>query len=216
MQALLAELVHKRHIIWDWNGTLLDDLEHNVATMNWLLAAEGLPPINVDLHRRHFGFPVKEYYTKLGFDTSPHIFASLCERFNHQFHAGLDRCRLTPGAKDILHQLHLDGKRQSILSATEQSTLESSVHGFGIRHYFSHVFGIEDDRAASKLERGRALVELSRVHPADTIIIGDTEHDAEVGNELGIDVILVEHGHQHADRLQAIHHKILSWHSRLT
>jgi phosphoglycolate phosphatase len=216
VQALLAELVHKRHIIWDWNGTLLDDLEHNVATMNWLLAAEGLPAITVDHHRRHFGFPVREYYTKLGFDTSPQIFAALCERFNHQFHSGLDRCRLTPGAKEILQHLHRAGKQQSILSATEQNTLEISVHNFGIRHYFHHVFGIKDDQAASKLERGRTLISASGVHSDDTVIIGDTLHDVEVGKELDVDVILVDHGHQHADRLQAIHHKILSWHSSLT
>jgi phosphoglycolate phosphatase len=214
VHALLAELVFKRHIIWDWNGTLLDDLEHNVATMNWLLAAEGLPAISVDHHRRHFGFPVQEYYTKLGFDTSPQIFEALCERFNHRFHSGLDRCRLTPGAKEILHHLKLAGKSQSILSATRQDTLERSVHSFGIHHYFSHIFGIADDQATSKIEQGKALVEQAGVHADDTVIIGDTEHDLEVGRAIGVDVILVDHGHQALERLHSIHHKVISWHRR--
>ncbi len=199
MYTLLAELAHKRHIIWDWNGTLLDDLEHNVATMNWLLAAEGLPAITTDHHRQHFGFPVRDYYAKLGFETSDDIFPSLCERFNHRFHTGLDRCQLTLGAKEIVHQLHHSGKRQSILSATKQATLERSVDAFGIRQYFSHVVGIEDDQAASKLERARLLLHASDIHADDTVIIGDTDHDLEVGNALGVDVILVDHGHQSID-----------------
>lgn len=211
MQALLAELVHKRHIIWDWNGTLLDDLEHNVATMNWLLASEGLPAITVEDHRKHFGFPVKDYYDKLGFDTSPYIFDQLCQRFNHRFHSGLDRCKLTLGAKDIVHKLHRSGKHQSILSATEQTTLEGAVHRFDIRHYFKHVFGIDNGHAASKLERGRELLAASRISADDTVIIGDTEHDLEIGHALDVDVILVDHGHQSSDRLKALHHTVLSW-----
>lgn len=214
MHALLEELVYKRHIIWDWNGTLLDDLEHNVATMNWLLAAEGLPAISVDHHRKHFGFPVKDYYTKLGFDTTPQIFESLCDRFNDRFHSGLDRCRLTIGAHEILRHLHREGKHQSILSATKQETLEDVVKRFDIRHYFTHVFGIADDQAHSKLDRGRMLLEASAIHPDDTVIIGDTDHDLEVGNELGVDVILVAHGHQAIERLHSIHHKVLSWHPK--
>jgi phosphoglycolate phosphatase len=214
VHALLAELVYKRHIIWDWNGTLLDDLEHNVATMNWLLAAEGLPAITLDHHRRHFGFPVKDYYTKLGFDTSEHIFASLCERFNDRFYTGLDRCRLTPGAREILHHLHISGKKQSVLSATKQGTLEHSVRSFGIGHFFAHVCGIDDDQAASKLERGRTLIDLAGIHPDDTVIIGDTDHDLEVGHKLGVDVILVDHGHQSRNRLQLAHHRVISWHRR--
>jgi phosphoglycolate phosphatase len=214
MYSLLAELQFKRHIIWDWNGTLLDDLEHNVATMNWLLAAEGLPAISVDHHRRHFGFPVRDYYSKLGFDTSPQIFASLCERFNERFHTGLEWCRLTPGATDILDHLHRSGKRQSILSATQQATLEHSIRHFGIGHLFHHIVGIDNDQAASKVERGRALLQISGIHHDDTVIVGDTDHDLEVGRELGIDVILVDHGHQAIDRLQQIHHKVISWHHR--
>lgn len=211
MNLLLTELAHKRHIIWDWNGTLLDDLEHNVATMNWLLATEGLPTITVDHHRQHFGFPVNGYYDKLGFDTSPNTFRDLCEQFNNRFYGGLDRCSLTPGALEILDQVHAAGKRQSILSATEQLTLESAVHRFGIRHYFAHVFGIADAQASSKLDRGHQLLYASGIHADDTVLIGDTDHDLEVGNALGVDVILIDHGHQAIDRLRSIHHKVVSW-----
>ena len=42
----LGEYLHdKQHVIWDWNGTLLDDVGHAVATMNTLLAPRGLPPL---------------------------------------------------------------------------------------------------------------------------------------------------------------------------
>jgi phosphoglycolate phosphatase len=73
------------------------------------------------------------------------------------------------------------------------------------------VFGIEDNRASSKLERGKQLMALSHIPRKDTILVGDTDHDLEVGNALGIEVILVDHGHQSFERLSAAHDKVVHY-----
>jgi phosphoglycolate phosphatase len=211
VRALLHEVAHKRHIIWDWNGTLLDDLEHNVATMNWLLSSEGLPSITVDHHREHFGFPVRDYYEKLGFDVSTARFPVLCQQFNARFHENIDRCTLAAGSMELVEQLRMMGKKQSILSATEQETLSRSVAQFGIDHYFDHVCGIANDQAASKLDRGHALLAESGIDPRDTVLIGDTIHDLEVGKALDVEVVLLAHGHQSSERLRAAHRTVLQW-----
>jgi phosphoglycolate phosphatase len=179
--------------------------------MNWLLKQEHLPRITVDHHRKQFGFPVKDYYAKLGFDTSEQSFPDLCRRFNTRFHSGVRSCTLRSGARVVLDALRAAGKWQSVLSATKQSTLEETIRGFDIEHYFDHIYGIGDDEAGGKVDRGRELIIASGISPKLTILLGDTDHDLEVGNALGIEVILVDHGHQHGDRLRLLHNKVITW-----
>lgn len=209
MQTLHGYLENKAHVIWDWNGTLLSDIDHAVNSVNHLLVEENLPPTNLAAYKKDFGFPVLDYYAKLGFETSPEKFKHLCERFNQIFYDGLHGCSLWPGAKQTLAFVKSSGKVQSVLSASEQSMLDHSVVRFEVDHLFDHVFGIADKLAGSKVTRGLELMKKVGVDPAHTVMIGDTDHDLEVAEAMGIDAILVEHGHQCPTRLHAIHHKVV-------
>jgi phosphoglycolate phosphatase len=209
MKALHSHLEEKNHVIWDWNGTLLSDIDLAVTAVNRLLQEENLKTTDLDSYKKIFGFPVIDYYKRLGFDTSPAKFHELCERFNDYFHEGLAACSLWPGVRETLAHIHQSGKMQSILSASEQQLLNQSIKLFQIEEFFHNVFGIADKKAGSKVDRGRELMNKSGVAKSDTILIGDTDHDLEVGHALGIDVILVDHGHQCETRLKAIHSKVL-------
>ena|ERR1035437_4949020 len=209
MHLLLSELTRYDHIIWDWNGTLLGDLAHNVRTMNALLDSAALPQITIDDHRKYFRFPVLDYYKILGFDTSPDSFVLLCEEFNARYNEGIENCDLAPGIRDVLLHLKTANKTQSILSASKQDALDNAIIHFDLSDIFQYVFGIEDNMASSKLERGRQLLELSHIPHEATVLVGDTDHDLEVGNALGIDVILVDHGHQSFERLLAAHDTVI-------
>lgn len=209
MIALHEHFHGKKHIIWDWNGTLLNDLDHAVTINNRMLEDEGLKPITMEEYKRDFSFPVIEYYRKLGFDCSPESFHELCERFNQYFYDGLQACTLWPGAIETLGFVKATGLKQSVLSASQQQMLENSIKHFGIDGYFDHLIGIADKKAASKVDRGRELIQLAGIKQEDTLMIGDTDHDHEVAQALGIDLILVEHGHQNIERLNAVHHKVV-------
>jgi phosphoglycolate phosphatase len=209
MHPLLSELSLYDHIIWDWNGTLLGDLGHNVRTMNALLDSASLPQITIDDHRKYFKFPVVDYYKILGFDTSPDSFVLLCEEFNSKYNEGIANCELSPGIRDVLLHLKAENKTQSILSASKQDALENAVKHFELSDVFQYVFGIEDNMASSKFERGKQLMELSHIPCVTTALVGDTTHDLEVGNALGIDVILVDHGHQSIERLLTAHDRVI-------
>ena len=205
MNALHPHLQAKKHIIWDWNGTLLRDVEHAVQTTNRLLAEEKLPPTTIEHYKKIFRFPVIDYYRDLGFDTSEKGFKALCERFNHYFHEGLSRCDLWPGVRETLGHVAKNGQLQSVLSASEQNLLNLQVKHFALESYFAHVLGLSDKAAGSKVERGHTLMKKAGISPHQTIMIGDTDHDLEVAKALGIDIILADHGHQCADRLREIH-----------
>jgi len=209
MERLFGLLRDKDHVIWDWNGTLLDDVEHAVATINTLLAPRGLPSMNVDRYRNVFGFPIRAYYEACGFDLNAESFSELCERFVDTFMAKVYDCSLVPGSRELLQALKLAGKTQSVLSATDQANLQKMVSGFELEACFDFVFGIEDKLAASKVHRGHELLSVSGVDRDRTILVGDTAHDLEVASAIGIPVVLVAHGHQSAERLRRIHDNVV-------
>jgi phosphoglycolate phosphatase len=209
MLSLFEHLQNAEHIIWDWNGTLLSDVQYTVNTVNRLLAAHELPLLDVKRYQQLFCFPIRKYYGLLGFDLEKVSFEKLCEEYVSAFMNGIHSCELVPGARDILRQVKEAGKMQSVLSATDQPNLETMMDSFGVRPYLDHVFGIGDKMAASKVHRGHDLMAVSGISPAKTVLVGDTDHDLEVGQALGIQVLLLAHGHQSAERLRGIHDTVI-------
>ncbi len=85
MQQLFHRLGDIDHVIWDWNGTLLNDVPHAVETINFMLEPRGLPLMNIERYREVFSFPVRRYYETLGFDLQAESFAHLCDQFVDRF-----------------------------------------------------------------------------------------------------------------------------------
>ena len=190
------------HVIWDWNGTLVDDVDLAVAAVNVLLLEHGLATVTATSYREIFGFPVRTYYEKLGFDFNRATFEQLCDRFAHEYNSKRSReARLFDGVNELLMRIRKT-KTQSILSAAAQWHLDEVTEHFQIQHHFHHRYGIDNHYAASKVQRGRELVEKSGISPQRTILIGDTDHDFEVAQDLGIECLLIADGHQSAERLQ--------------
>lgn len=199
----------KEHIIWDWNGTLLDDVSHAVNVMNSLLEEHKLPLIDREHYRKIFDFPVLTYYQKLGFSFEKESFESLCHRFVDRFMNGFQTLPLIPEMKSVLQSLHTENRMQSILSATDQSNLDSMICHFSLTDTFKFVFGINNKFAGSKVERGHDLIKQSGISESKTVIIGDTLHDLEVARALKIDAVLISHGHQCPSRLRSHHEMVI-------
>lgn len=209
MTDFIELLKDKKHIVWDWNGTLLNDVDHAVSTMNQILAEHQLTPLVAQSYRQIFEFPVVNYYRALGFDFSVVPFEDLCHRFVGDFMNGFRTLPLVTGMQQLLQSLYDDGKKQSILSATDQASLDEMIDHFEIRHFFEFVFGIDNKLAGSKLQHGHQLLNLSGIQKSQTVLEGDTLHDLEVGTFLGIEVVLVGHGHQCAKKLSKYHDKVV-------
>lgn len=208
--AFAKHFENKKHIIWDWNGTILNDLEHTVATLNHTLKDQNIASLSLEDYKKQFGFPVKDFYDDLGVDYTHRSFAELCDDFVAFWMNGAAKCKPFPFIFDQLQKNHSEQKVQSILSATDQENLDLLIDQFELRHFFTNVYGIADKFAASKIDRGRELIEVSGFAKEESVLVGDTLHDLEVGEELGIDVVLVSHGHQCATRLKAKHPHVLS------
>ncbi len=196
------------YIIWDWNGTLLDDVDAAVAALNRMLVSRGVEPTDRDYYRENFGFPVRPFYAQLGVDLAREDWDRICIDF-HRFVKDEVSQHLRGDAIDALALVKDAGVKQSILSALRQDILRRDVKYTGISGFFDEVFGVDNLDGATKLDRGRDLMKhLSCKHPDfmsrhEIYFIGDTLHDAEVARELGGTPILVDNGHQTHERLSA-------------
>lgn len=191
-----------RHIIWDWNGTLLDDVAACVDAINAMIRRRGLAHLARDRYRSIFQFPVKNYYTELGFDLDAEDWDAIAREFHADYDRTSREAGLRRGVEDLLGELHTAGIPMSILSASEAGILENMLRARGIAPIFEHVYGLSNLYAASKLELGHALLETLPVPATEILMIGDTTHDHEVAVAMGCCCWLLAGGHQAPDRLR--------------
>jgi phosphoglycolate phosphatase len=191
-----------KHIIWDWNGTLLNDTWLCVEVLNGLLARWERMPISEDRYRQNFGFPVIHFYDYLGFETDGESFQRLSRDFIDDYESRwLAECSLHSDTPDILTQLTVLGLTHSVLSAAKQEALEVGINHFGIRDHFIGLMGTDNIYAEGKIEQGRKWIEELHWAPEEVVLIGDTLHDFEVAQAIGSACILVTHGHHSPGRL---------------
>jgi phosphoglycolate phosphatase len=194
---------NKKAIIWDWNGTLLNDIELCIECMNSILNERKLKLLDKISYRDIFTFPVKEYYEKAGFNFEDEPFEIPAMQFIDLYYGNLGTANLFPEVKRILQYFTNMGIHQSVLSAMEHKKLLLSLKEKDIYRFFENITGIEDHYAHSKVEIGKELLKKIPFLKEEIVLIGDTLHDLEVSKELEIDCVLVSNGHQSKERLVA-------------
>ena len=190
------------HILWDFNGTLLDDVGIGVECINLLLASRGLPPLRSRAeYQRHFRFPIEDYYRSVGFDFSRDPYDILAHEWVALYRERENSAPLFEGAEEILTYVQSRQIPQILFSATQREMLLQQVEALGIARYFDEILGSDNIYAAGKVAVGRAWMEA--VAPERALLIGDSLHDAEAAREMGIECILVARGHQSRETLRA-------------
>lgn len=190
-----------RHIIWDWNGTLFDDAWLCLEIANTLLSERGLTTITADQYEQAFGFPVIDYYHRIGFNFEVEPFEQISTAFISEYERRRIECHLTPGAAITIGCLQRNNISQSIISASKQTFLEKAVDQFDIRDNFTSISGLDNHHASGKLDIALNWMKKTDINSQDILLIGDTIHDYEVAQAIGATCILIYSGHQDKDRL---------------
>ena len=191
------------HLIWDFNGTILDDIRLGIDCVNEMLAPRGLPVIpDEDAYREIFGFPIDDYYRRLGFDFEKEDYDTvLAPEWVAKYLAGEGNCTVMPGVTETIQAVKALGIPQVVLSASKVQQLTGQLERLGLLGEFEEVIGLDNIHARSK--KAQAL-EWMAAHPdARPLFVGDTEHDADVADAVGADYLLYTGGHQSQKRLQA-------------
>jgi len=192
-----------RHVIWDWNGTLLDDASACVEAINILLRRRHLPEVTHEQYLDIFDFPVRNYYLRLGFDFAHDDWDRVATEYHAVYAVTAANAPLRDGTADLLVALRDRGITLSILSACELTLLKRMMHERGIFDLFTHVLGLSDLHARSKLDLGHELLSRTDIPRGETLIIGDTLHDVDVARAMDVPCLLMTGGHQSAARLAA-------------
>ncbi len=187
-----------QYVIWDWNGTLLDDVDVCIDAINCMLTDRNLTCLTHDTYRDLFDFPVKDYYRRLGFDLNAESWDDIVVEFFSHYNERVASAPLRPGIRETLAEMSHRAIPMSVLSACEQTTLRSLIQTHGISALFEHIYGLENRHAVSKMSLGRALIDELSISSESVVIIGDTVHDYDVATQLGCACILLRNGY-HAD-----------------
>ncbi|MFA5470589.1 MAG: HAD hydrolase-like protein [Acholeplasmataceae bacterium] len=191
----------KKYIFWDFNGTILDDRDLCFNILNEMLEEFNRDKVTLKDYLMIFDFPVKNYYAKI-YDLEETPFHVLSHRFMELYQPRSMHEQLHQGVIDSLFYFQSMGVKNILLSASEKSNLDEQIAHFGISHYFDDILGTHNAHGESKLEVAKQYVKTNHIKGSDAVIIGDTLHDAEVGEALGFDIILYTKGHQHKSRLK--------------
>ena len=190
------------HFVWDWNGTLLNDVWLSVRSINEVLVSRKLNTLTEAEYKELFDFPVKDYYARLGFNFDTDPFEVVGTEFIVAYDAHTRECELQRAAPDVLRQLNSAGKHSIVLSARKHQQLDEEMYFFGLDKLMLDWHGLDNHYAESKIGIGHKLLERNNVNPQKALMIGDTLHDAEVAKALGIDCVLFTGGHQALRKLQ--------------
>lgn len=186
------------HVVWDWNGTLLDDLAIVIDAANVGLTEFGIGPLDEDMYRDHFTRPVRAFYDSL---LARSISDSEWERLNRVFHveymARAGGAELTEDAVQALDAVGAEPGAQSLLSMSPQDWLESIVELNGLRHRFALISGLTGETGGLKAEHLAHHIAGLGLNPADTVVIGDTPDDATAARHVGARVVLYDGGSHH-------------------
>lgn len=195
------------HVVWDWNGTLFDDIHLVIDAVNAGVEWLGLEPVTLDLYRTHYTRPVHRFYeTIIGRPISEAEWREIDDRFHRAYAEALAGGRLRVEALDALGHVRSAGIPQSLLSMYPHDDLLPLVRHHRIDWYFDRIDGLTDGSGGRKAAYLEAhITRLTEgVDPASVLVIGDTPDDAHAAEHLGARAILVDGGGHHFDDLESV------------
>lgn len=185
------------NLIFDWSGTLVDDLGPVIEATNEVLGRYGIEPMDRELFRRRFRLPYREFYAEM----LPAVpLAELEEHFRKAFAAAVTPVTVLPHAREKLEWCGAMGIRAFVLTSMDALAFEQQLAQFGFGHHFEATYaGVVDKR-----EVIHAILATHGLDPATTAFVGDMTHDIETARHGGIASIAVLTGYQHSEVLAAV------------
>lgn len=211
------------HVVWDWNGTLLNDLDIVVESVSRSIVRYGLAPLDADGYRDHFTRPVRSFYDSL-FDrlVDDMEWEDLNKTFHDNYYAAVGGARLAADALLSLERVDSLGWSQSLLSMSTHAELSHLVDSHGITRFFRSISGLKTANGDRKVNYLRTHLEEASVDPGEVFVIGDTPDDHAAAAEVGARSVAFDGGSHHrhilenlgvpvADSLLGALHHVETW-----
>lgn len=184
------------HVFWDWNGTIIDDLKINFSVINTLLSDRKRNTISLSQYRQAFTFPIKEFYGRVGLPINNEEYEKLVSDYWALYKSKSKDIPLMVGMLEVLNMLEKNQIKQYVLSASDKKMVFDQMSVYGIRELFEDVIAPQDGYAFGKIELAKQWMSKQNISTSNIIMVGDTLHDFETAEAIGIDCALVDMGHQ--------------------
>ncbi|WP_328399986.1 haloacid dehalogenase-like hydrolase [Streptomyces sp. NBC_00390] len=198
---------HSTHLVWDWNGTLLDDIGAVISATNAAFAEIGLELITLERYRELYCIPIPRFYERLmGRLPTEAEWAVMDEAFHRHYTEHRIGCGLTDGVEDLLREWQRAGRSQSLLSMYGHEQLVPVVRGYGIESHFIRVDGRTGPSGGTKalhMERHLKALDGAAV-PGRTVVIGDAVDDALAAAHVGARAVLYTGGSHSRASLESV------------
>ncbi|MBT2508210.1 HAD family hydrolase [Streptomyces sp. ISL-98] len=194
------------HLVWDWNGTLLDDISAVIGATNAAFAEIGLEPITLARYQELYCVPIPRFYERLmGRLPTDAEWVVMDEAFHRHYTERRVACGLTQGVEDLLLEWQSGGRSQSLLSMYGHEQLLPVVRGYGIERHFIRIDGRTGPSGGSKAAHmTRHVAALGGVASDRVVVIGDAVDDAVAAAHVGARAVLYTGGsHSRASLEQA-------------
>ena len=183
-----------KNIIFDFNGTIVDDVDLSIASLNSITTKYLNKEFNLESYRKIFTFPIIDYYRNAGFDFKVKTFEELGYGWYNYYHSHINEARLFDSVIPLLKYNKEHNIKNVIISSSEQNDLINHLKLLGIAEYFDEILGISDIWGGGKIEIAKKFMEDK--NPDNWLLVGDTLHDKSVADEIGVECYLVTCGHQ--------------------
>lgn len=192
---------HYKAIIWDFNGTLIDDAQAALASVNDMLAARNLPPITYKQYASYVDTPIINFYRHIFDDLDLMCFDDIAYEFNKGYDKHLKKYPVMENAPEVLEYFCKKGKLQAVISATHIDKVNARLKEFGLYRFFHKTLAHDNLYAEDKTHLAVKYFEQTGLSPVDCVVIGDCVADYQMAEAVGCDCILTTLGHQSRDEL---------------
>lgn len=196
-----------RNIIFDWSGTLVDDLPPVWKATNFVLTQAGRPEMSLEMFRAEFCLPFTRFYDK----HTPDIPLPRLEGWFHEsFRQVQDAVSALPHAREFLEFCRAHQIRTFLLSTVHPDywAIQSSVTGFA-PFIDTPYTGVWDKR-----QKIHDILADNHLKPEETLFIGDMEHDIETARHGGIHSVAVLTGYNTLEQLRRAEPDLIVEHLR--
>lgn len=183
-------------IIWDFNGTLIDDIDAALASVNDMLIRRKLPTINFEQYASYIDTPIIKFYEHIFDDLYSMDFNVIADEFNRGYEKHLKSHAVMPCAEEVLEYFNSLGKLQTVISATHIDKVNTRLREFELDGYFDKILAHNNLIAEDKTHLAINYFAEKDIKPHEAVVIGDCVADFKMAEALGCDCILTTQGHQ--------------------
>ena len=195
-------------ILWDFNGTVMDDMGASAGAVNAMLRKRNLPLISEEWYTLNLIMPLEAFYESVGFDMSAERIEEVSEEFQQE-------CKkfprpVFPEVMEALAHFQKMGIRQLLFSSLHHDTLIAQTKERVIAEYFEGIVGRQDRSLGGKEQAVATYLKEHHIEPKEVLVVGDLTTDADMARYVGAPCALICKGHQHRTILEKTNAYVLN------